>query len=103
MGSPLLQFTRYVEFTAQGEQEVTPELVKLMLPGMSRYVKEKYVEEVQEGVGKKTATRKEVAKLVYTPPGTTVLTQTTKCITGALPITATHRANLVAFVLPIID
>jgi hypothetical protein len=98
-GSPLLQFTRYVNFqqfdkVALSERKRLPRMYKT-------FVKEMDVE--VPNLERKTS-KKEIKKMkYYVPPNSTIFTEIVQAYTGLVPITATHKTVLPDLILPVIE
>jgi len=107
-GSPLLMYTRYVQFVNPGSMEVVP-LKLSKIPKQAR----KYLKEVEEPVPDtkdskdikdRRASKKEVRKfMAYAPPNNSPYSEYEVGMSCLVPITATAKTYLKDFILPVIE
>jgi len=95
-GSPLLQFTRFVEFDASltepiiiEESERIPKIFRNLVTTRERV--------------DRTNSKKFIKEKILAVPDNSPYSERTYCITGIIPITSTHKEYLPDLILPIIE
>jgi len=106
-GSPLLQFTRYVNYQTEDSKKITGHQSEITLqprqrvpPSYYPYVKEVKVER-KDSKGKLCYAG--TPERILAIPNSTVMSEFTAAISGCITITATHKQYFPQLILPIID